>query len=92
MIREWHGRCLKILMIKKLVICSLLCLSVLAADEKVVTGADGNQYKLVKPETKLPSGAISIAEYVRLGEKSEVRYALRLTTEGAKPTFWKIQS
>ena len=84
-------------MIKKLVIGSLLCLSVLAgdqkvSDQKVVTGADGKQYKLVKPEAKLPTGAIEIAEYVRVGEKSEVRYGMRLTTEGAKPSFWKIQS
>ena len=78
-------------MIKKLLIGSLLCFSVLAADEKVVTGADGNQYKLVKAEAKLPNGAISIAEYVQVGDKSEVRYAIRLTTDGTKPSFWKIQ-
>ena len=47
---------------------------------------------MVKPEAKLPTGAIEIAEYVRVGEKSEVRYGMRLTTEGAKPSFWKIQS
>lgn len=79
-------------MIKKLVIGSLLCLSVVAADQKVVTGADGNQYKLVKPEAKLPTGAIAIAEYVRIGDKNEVRYAIRLTPDGAKPSFFKIQS
>ena len=78
-------------MIKNLIICSLLCLSTVAADPVVVTGSDGKHYKLVKPETKLSTGAKEIAEYVRVGDKKEVRYGMHLAPNGAKPSFWKIQ-
>lgn len=79
-------------MIKNLIICSLLCFSALANNEQtIITGADGKQYKLVKPETKLPTGAKEIAEYVRIGDKEDVRYGMNLAPKGIAPSFWKIQ-
>ena len=80
-------------MIKNLILCSLLCFSVLGADDdKIVVGADGKQYKLAKPEKVLPTGAKEIAEYVRIGDNSNVRYGMNLAKKGIAPTFWKIQS
>jgi hypothetical protein len=79
-------------MIKNLIFCSLLCVAALADnDQNIVTGADGKQYKLVKPESKLPTGAKEIAEYVRIGDKETVRYGMNLAPKGVAPTFWKIQ-
>jgi len=79
--------------IKRLTIATLLCLSVLAGEltPPVVSAADGNQYKLIKAEKKMPNGAISIAEYVRVGDKSGNRYAMHLSVKGGKPSFWKIK-
>lgn len=79
-------------MLKKLTIGSLICFSVLCSDQpsSTFTGADGQQYKLVKPAQKLSNGAISIAEYVRVGDKSGARYAMHLTGNDLKPSFWKI--
>ena len=79
-------------MLKKALLSILLCWSVLAADTvgTIISGADGKQYKVVKAERKLPNGAVEIAEYVRVGDSSGDHYAKRLTTDGTKPTFWKI--
>jgi len=79
-------------MLKNIAIGFLICFAILGSDQPnaVVSGADGNQYKLVKPVQKLANGAISIAEYVRVGDKSGTRYAMRLTSDDTKPSFWKI--
>lgn len=80
-------------MIKRFALALLLCLSALAGDqtETIITGTDGNQYKLVKAEQKLPNGVTSIAEYVRVGDNSGSRYGMLLGAKGAKPAFWQIK-
>ena len=81
-------------MIVRALISFLLCCSILGADTvgSVVLANDNKEYKLVKAERKLPNGVIEIGEYVLVGDKSGARYAKRLTAEGSKPSFYKIQA
>ena len=88
-----HERKRTLVMIERILIASLICISALGADKgSTVASADGKQYKLVKPEKKLPNGAIEIGEYVLVGDKSGERYAMHLTPNGRAPSFWKIRS
>lgn len=80
-------------MLAKALTSVLLCCSILGADSvgTIVSAEDNKQYKVVKAERKLANGAIEIAEYVIVGDASGVRYAKRLTANGTKPSFYKIQ-
>ena len=79
---------------KKLALTFLLSFCTFAENRtpETVLAADGHQYRLVKAEKKLSNGATAIAEFVRVGDTSEGRYAMRLARTGEKPAFWKLSN